>query len=943
MYLPDIDKAFSCSGPFAPSQRCFKVARAALQAFLMFLLESNARSASFVVTNAADQGSGSFRQALLDASQSPGVDEITFSNVSGTITLLSNPPPIADVTILGPGARQLTISTPHMVIPVGATSIVSGIRFAYNSNQGTPDTLSAGILGNYGALRLQNCELVSAFTPAKGAAVYVGLGGNLVMCGCTIANNTDEPTTLLPVYDQCVHGGSGGGLCVEDGSAVITNSTFSGNSAASFLSCNGMGGAVSVYTGMVQIVNCTLSGNSAAIGGAIYNMGGTVTLQNSIVTDSIFGPVSLVGANLLTSADAAGLGPLQDNGGPTLTMALAKNSPAINAASSSAAPATDQRGIVRPQGTASDLGAFEFEVPKDYVQLDLAIIGHGTILRNPDQVFFPSNSSVILTAISDEDYALSAWSGNAAGQQDPLSLFMDGDKSVVAIFQYTPTTVTNPPGATSYVLNTNGWGPNSFRQSIRDINASGGGAICVSNLTGQISLPLGLPALQVPFSISGPGSSNLLLSVPSGVQAFTVNAGITGTISGLSIESSQSSNSYGAAMVNAGNLFVRDVDLLYCACSNGGAVFNSGILQASNCTFSNNFAGSGGAIYNSGDLFLNDSVFSGNTCSNVAGVFTNGGGALYNAAGSARVANCVFKGNRSVGTDGGVLLITGGSGLGGAIYISSGDVRLTDTLICSNEVHGGNGATTDFGQGGGGGGSALGAGIFLGGGTLTLSKSALVYNRATGGDAPPVSRSGGHGGEAQGGAVCASAGQLLGANCTFSGNQVFGGRTGGAPLIGPPPGGADGIGGALAVLNSLAALTNFTITGNRANGGNPFFDPGGLMLPGRGLGGGIEINGSGYYTGTVAFLNTILYGNFGATNGTNVIVVDDVNGPGLSLGHNLLGATIGFTNIAPTDLFGLAPRLGPLQDNGGGTLTHALLAGSPAIDAGAPTGRMALT
>ena len=87
-------------------------------------------------------------------------------------------------------------------------------------------------------------------------------------------------------------------------------------------------------------------------------------------------------------------------------------------------------------------------------------------------------------------------------------------------------------------------------------------------------------------------------------------------------------------------------------------------------------------------------------------------------------------------------------------------------------------------------------------------------------------------------------------------------------------------------------------------------------------------------------MNTILDGNFGTTNiyGTNDIVADDINGLGLSLGHNLIGTAIGFTNLAPTDLLGADPRLGPLQDNGGGTLTHALLAGSPAIDAGAPTG-----
>jgi hypothetical protein len=54
------------------------------------------------------------------------------------------------------------------------------------------------------------------------------------------------------------------------------------------------------------------------------------------------------------------LGPLADNGGPTLTMALLPGSPAIDAGNTSLAPATDQRGFSRPAGRAADIGAFEY-------------------------------------------------------------------------------------------------------------------------------------------------------------------------------------------------------------------------------------------------------------------------------------------------------------------------------------------------------------------------------------------------------------------------------------------------------------------------------------------------------------------------------------------------------------------------------------------------------
>jgi hypothetical protein len=53
------------------------------------------------------------------------------------------------------------------------------------------------------------------------------------------------------------------------------------------------------------------------------------------------------------------LGPLADNGGSTLTMALLRGSPAIDSGNTAAAPQTDQRGFSRPFGAATDIGAYE--------------------------------------------------------------------------------------------------------------------------------------------------------------------------------------------------------------------------------------------------------------------------------------------------------------------------------------------------------------------------------------------------------------------------------------------------------------------------------------------------------------------------------------------------------------------------------------------------------
>jgi hypothetical protein len=60
----------------------------------------------------------------------------------------------------------------------------------------------------------------------------------------------------------------------------------------------------------------------------------------------------------------------------------------------------------------------------------------------------------------------------------------------------------------------------------------------------------------------------------------------------------------------------------------------------------------------------------------------------------------------------------------------------------------------------------------------------------------------------------------------------------------------------------------------------------------------------------------------------------DLFGNLVSLGHNLIGNSRGGSGYAATDLLNVDPVLGPLQDNGGTTQTMALLAGSPALNAG---------
>jgi uncharacterized repeat protein (TIGR01451 family) len=131
-------------------------------------------------------------------------------------------------------------------------------------------------------------------------------------------------------------------------------------------------------------------------------------------------------------------------------------------------------------------------------------------------------------------------------------------------------------------------------------------------------------------------------------------------------------------------------------------------------------------------------------------------------------------------------------------------------------------------------------------------------------------------------------------------------------------------GGGIAVGGGLVHINNVTFTGNRADADSD----------GSGDAGGIYVT-PGY---AVYAANSIIAGNFDSSSGTQYA---DCSGTLLSSqGHNLIQDTSGcfIGGVTTGNLAGVNPLVGPLQDNGGPTLTHALLAHSPAIDAANPAG-----
>jgi hypothetical protein len=306
----------------------------------------------------------------------------------------------------------------------GAGILNDGTLTLTNCNISGNGTRSWAVYGggidNTGTLTLTN-------TTVSGNAGLQGAGidntGTLTLTNTTVSGNTANSegggianlSGSLTLTNSVVSGnmaieGNGGGITNIVGSLTLTNSTVSGNTGAwagginnytgpltlsdSTVSGNttlSKGGGIANYTGPVMLTNSTVSGNTAdEAGGGIFNYDGPLTLARSLVDGDCelgVGPSASISSSGYTiespgdtcgfdeptdqvnvSADDLKLGPLQDNGGSTMTHALGAGSvgidkiPEADCVDADGQPlTTDQRGEPRPEtgGTMCDVGAFE--------------------------------------------------------------------------------------------------------------------------------------------------------------------------------------------------------------------------------------------------------------------------------------------------------------------------------------------------------------------------------------------------------------------------------------------------------------------------------------------------------------------------------------------------------------------------------------------------------
>ena len=223
---------------------------------------------------------------------------------------------------------------------------------------------------------------------------------------------------------------------------------------------------------------------------------------------------------------------------------------------------------------------------------------------------------------------------------------------------------------------------------------------------------------------------------------------------------------------------------------------------------------------------------------------------------------------------------------GGGIETHPGSITIIDDSTIS-----GNSSTRTDNQGGGGGIRVTGGQVYLNG--ITVSGNESRWN---------------------GGGIMAMTGSLVDlVNSTISGN------------------GAYVHGGGIFNDGANVGLSNVTVTANTANSD--------LSPDNDGYAGGI-MNNSG--SGIVNLWNSLIAGNIRGIGGGSALLIPDCAGDLTSQGYNLVGVKSGACTIIDAgpggDQIGADPLLGPLADNNGFTLTHALNNGSPAIDAGNPLG-----
>lgn len=343
------------------------------------------------VTSAADSGPGSLRAAITAANASPGAATITLSPdlIGQTILLATELPVITNSLTLrgfegvklmsGGSARVLAVDADGKTVTL-SDLIITG---------GTSSQNGGGILLSAGTLNLERCIISNSTSSASGGGLAIQ-AGTAILIDCWITDCSAQAngggiaklggtlTMNRCTIHQCMAGAAsaGGGIYVS-GSVIMSNSTFSANTA-------GIGGGLHFTAPSgVRVEFCTVVYNSATnaggIFGTIYNrLDNNIIAMNTAQTNAnmphlgayqaYYDSINMIGGDPL-------IGPLRNNGGWVPTHALLTNSPARDQVSGAGdVSGVDARWAPRRNSstTVADYGAFEYftgpysEYPRNY-------------------------------------------------------------------------------------------------------------------------------------------------------------------------------------------------------------------------------------------------------------------------------------------------------------------------------------------------------------------------------------------------------------------------------------------------------------------------------------------------------------------------------------------------------------------------------------------------
>ncbi|MEO8391738.1 MAG: choice-of-anchor Q domain-containing protein, partial [Chloroflexota bacterium] len=543
----------------------------------------------------------------------------TTVNISG-ITVTRNPSPSYSFGTLSVSNSVFTGNTGGSLLSSG-TLTVSNTIFTANSN---PSSGGGGISG-YGTITISNSTFTNN-SASSGGAISTG-GGSLTIINSTFSNNSATyggaiyseggiSTIVNSVINDNTAAQMGGGI-YNGGTLKIINTTISGNYTTGTASSFSGGGALSNLTSSpVTIINSTIANNSspapyAARSGLWFYSANTITIQNSIVANnnganncvypeyfSLDNKHNLengfscgfgTGSNTNPLFDPAGL---QNNGGPTRTIALQAGSPAINvgdntyAVDQNGTPLdTDQRGtgFARIAGGTVDLGAFETDAPA---------------------------SDFVVDRTDDADARACSSAPNDCTLRGAINLSNGHIGTDTITFD-------------------------------SDLFAS----------PQVISMNANLPYISEGVNINGPGADKLTVSGGTLYALFLITppylVPINVQISDLTIANGKGYGSGGGIGVGTyGTAIVKRTSIVGNSAYYGGGINNSGTLTIIDSTIAYNSATySGGGISNSsGTVNIINSTISGNVITDPTQTGYGGSG-FFNAFGTATIINSTIAGN----------------------------------------------------------------------------------------------------------------------------------------------------------------------------------------------------------------------------------------------------------------------------------------------------------